>query len=158
MNKQNTLINYFIFYVATLSFFAVGAITTLGLDWYRTIILPAFALQEFTVAVVWAALFMLVAGSMSMVWNVAPRNKVFTALTALYMGNGLLVLLWNYLFFGAHQLSYAAGAAGLVLLSVVALLVLTWKISSRASLLLAPYFAWMLYAVYFCYQVTVLNT
>jgi len=102
--------------------------------------------------------FLLVAGSMSMVWNVAKRDMVFKTLTALYMANGLLVLLWNYLFFGAHYLAYAGGVAALVLASVIALMVLTWKISSQASLLLAPYFAWMLYAVYFCYQVVQLNT
>jgi tryptophan-rich sensory protein len=157
MKDDFRLANYFIAYVATLLFFGVGAITTLGLDWYGTLTLPAFMPPTVLVAAVWCALFILAAWSACIVWDTAAHTDGFRATVALYLANALLVLLWNYLFFGVHVLSAAGGAAVLVGFSVAWLMTRVRRTSRRAAYLLAPYLLWVLAALYLNYLIWSLN-
>ncbi|MGH7175183.1 MAG: TspO/MBR family protein [Minisyncoccia bacterium] len=153
MESDTRLANAFIFYSATLLFFAVGAITTLGLPWYRALLLPAWAPSEFTVAVIWCVLFLLAALSASAIWN----HGTSRALSVLYAGNALLVLLWNYLFFGPHALGLALLVAIILALSLVVLIILAGRVSRRAAWLLAPYLAWLLFALALTHAIYRLN-
>lgn len=157
MDTDFRLANYFILYVATLLFFAVGAITTLGLGWYQALVLPAWTPSTTLVAVIWCALFALAALSAIKVWDKIPRGAGINALITLYAGNALLVLLWNYLFFGLHEIFPAFLAALLVSLSVLILVASASRISRAAAWLLAPYLAWALFASYLLYVVSSLN-
>jgi tryptophan-rich sensory protein len=157
MGKDSRLANYFIAYVAALLFFGVGAITTLGLDWYATLALPAWMPSETVVAAAWALLFVFTTWSACIVWDAADRGKGFRATIALYMGNALLVLLWNYLFFGVHALLAASVVALVVGASVLALMVRVLAISRKAALMLIPYLAWMIAALCFNYLIWALN-
>lgn len=156
--SDQKLVHYFIFYVATLLFFGVGAITTTGLSWYETLITPGWMLPQLLIACIWGVLFVLVSLSMCLFWDASIRDRRFFVSTALYLGNAALVLLWNYLFFGQHLLQIATVAAVAVTLSLVALMVSVRKVSKAATLLLVPYLLWLIYASYFSYLVTVLNT
>ncbi len=157
MNNNTLFSNYFIGYVTTLLFFGVGAITTLGIDWYQTLILPAWMPPTALVAIVWALLFFLTAISSSHVWNSQPHGRHTRIAITLYLLNALLVLFWNYLFFGLHLLMLAGVVAALVGLSVVALMIRVSRISKKATWLLAPYLIWMALALYLNHVIWVLN-
>lgn len=157
MRSDHRLADYAIVYVALLLFFAVGAITTLGLGWYGALTLPAWMPTSLTVAVVWCVLFLLTALSAIEVWDKVPPGQGLSTMIKLYPGNALLVLLWNYLFFGAHELLLALIAAVLVLASVLALIVSVRRVTPKGAWLLAPYLLWMLAAVYINYAVWSLN-
>jgi tryptophan-rich sensory protein len=158
MPAQKRLADYFIFYVSLLLFFAVGAITTLGLEWYGILLLPVWAPSTFLAALIWCLLFVLTALSAVQVWNHEPRDASFAVTIGLYMGNGLLVLFWNYLFFGKHALFLSLMLSLLVLISVLVLIVRVRPLLKSAALLLVPYFLWMLFAATLMYQVLRLNT
>lgn len=157
MNDDLRLANAFIAYVATLLFLGVSAITTLNLAWYRALSLPAWMPSDALVGIVWALLFVLTAWSACIVWNTAKHGAPLRAAATRYMVNGLLVLLWNYLFFGLHMLLAASVVALLVGVSVLDLMIRVRRISKNASLMLAPYLAWMLLALGFCYVIWTLN-
>lgn len=157
MKNDYLFSSYFIGYVATLLFFGVGAITTLGIDWYQTLILPTWMPPTLLIAFVWALLFLLTAFSSSIVWSREPHDSRVRSAIALYSFNALLVLLWNYLFFGLHLLMYAGAVAVLVGLSVVVLMIRVAPISKRATWLLGPYLAWMGLALYLNHVIWSLN-
>ncbi len=157
MRSDTLFANYFIAYVTTLMFFGVGAITTLGISWYQTLILPAWMPPTLLVAIVWALLFLLTAFSSSIVWSREPHDSRVRRAIALYSLNALLVLLWNYLFFGLHLLMIAGVVALAVGLSVVALMIQVARISKKATWLLAPYLAWMGLALYLNHVIWALN-
>lgn len=160
MHDHSRLPRYFIYYITTLLFFAVGAITTLGLPWYDTLLLPKWTPSDEVVALLWCVLFVCTAVSlvnfweraMRRGWSASERRTVY-----LYAGNALLILLWNYAFFGLHLLGFSLLTATLVGVSAAALMARTWRNSQTASLLLLPYMLWMIFAVYFNYVVGLLN-
>ena len=82
---------------------------------------------------------------------------MFRTVMYLYMGNALLILLWNYAFFGLHSLLAGFLVALLVLVSVLVLFTLIWRTSQKAALLLAPYLLWMLLATYLMYMIWMMN-
>lgn len=160
MNEQPRIHPFLIFYVATIIFFAVGAITQTGLSWYTGLVLPSWIPSETTVAALWCLLFVSSALSLLNFWNRAARggwSRKEQLTVFFYMANAALVLLWNYAFFALHQLGFALLVACLVGLSAVAIMARTWRNSKSASYLLAPYVAWMIFAVYFSYALAVLN-
>lgn len=157
MKHDTRLARYFIFYVATLLFFGVDAITTLGLDWYGTLMLPSFTPPELLAASAWGVLFLATALSMAAFWEAEENHTRLRFVSALYAGNAALVLLWNYLFFGVHLLEEALAAAVLVGLSALGIVLFVQKTSRTAAWLLTPYLAWMVFAVCFNYAVAVLN-
>ncbi len=158
MNNETKLERSFIFYVATLLFFGVGAITTIGLDWYTTLTLPWWTPPVFLVAVVWFALFLCTAFSLSIFWEESKkRDASFRAMLSLYVVNSFLILLWDYLFFGVHALAVAFAVAVAVGVSVALLMVSLWNDVRRAAILLVPYFAWMLFALVYTYSVMLMN-
>jgi len=158
MDNNTKLSRSFIFYVATLLFFGVGGITTLGLNWYTTLSLPWWTPPEMFVAFVWLVLFICTAVSVSIFWEQSKRaGASFLTTIWLYIGNSLLILLWNYLFFGLHELSFAFAAAVAVGVSVLLIMIRLWKEVRTAALLLIPYFGWMLFALVYTYTVMQMN-
>lgn len=158
MNNDQKLERSFIFYVAALLFFAVGGITTIGLPWYETLTIPSWTPPELLVAFIWGALFLCTAISVSLFWEKSNRSEAsFKSIIGMYMANALLLLLWNYLFFGMHRLDVAFWVAVVVGVSVLVIMARLWKEARTSALLLLPYLAWMLYALFLTYEVLVLN-
>lgn len=158
MNNETKLTRSFAGYVAALLFFGVGAITTLGIDWYSTLTLPWWTPSEQFVAFVWFVLFALTALSATIFWEQSAREeRSFASILILYMENAMLVLLWNYVFFGMHNLTVAFGIAMIIGVLVIVLMVKLWNEVRLAALLLAPYLAWMCVALPLTYQLMVLN-
>jgi len=158
MNNETKLERSFIFYVATLLFFGVGAITTIGLDWYTTLQLPWWTPPELFVAFVWFVLFLCTAYSVSIFWEQSKKGGASPrSILSLYVANSFLVLLWNYLFFGVHELGFAFAAASAVGLSVAILMFRLWNRFRNAAVLLLPYLGWMLFALAYTYAVMQMN-
>lgn len=150
--------DFFIFYNASLVFFAIGVITSLGLNWYGTLSVPAWSPPVLIIAAVWGALFLTTAISLVIYCDTTRADASSLRRTVtLYIVNAFLILLWNYLFFGIHELVLAVWAAVAVGVSVLALIWRVRKASTTAAWLLAPYIAWMLYAVAINYSVMLMN-
>jgi tryptophan-rich sensory protein len=150
-------INYFIIPLLT---FAVGALgnwaTSIGMPWYRAIKVPDFTPPGSVIGTIWTVIFILAAIAAILFWN-AKRTKSFSLIVTIFILNGILNIAWSYLFFVKHQIYIATWEAGVLALSVLALILLIWKIKKTAATLLIPYFLWVSFATYLSYQVFLLQ-
>jgi benzodiazapine receptor len=158
MKTERFIRDFLIFYAASLVFFAIGVITTLGLGWYNSINTPSWTPPQLLISAIWGMLFITTITSLSLYCDTQKLfTKKFGGTVLLYMGNAFLILLWNYLFFGLHTLVLALCAAVAVGISVLALILRIQKASNAAAWLLVPYFLWVVYAVAINYAVIIMN-
>ncbi|MBU3918362.1 tryptophan-rich sensory protein [Patescibacteria group bacterium] len=151
--------NYIIIPLITLVIAVFGnLITSQGMDWYNLLKLPSFTPAGAIIGIVWTIIFILTAISVLIFYNRAFHNSRFVIVITLFLINGVLNLLWSYLFFNKHLV----GAAILEMLfleaTIIALIILIRFSSKIASILLYPYAIWVIFATYLAYQVLLLNT
>ncbi len=132
-------------------------LTSGGMDWYKTINLPNFTPPGWVIGAVWTLIFILTAISAIIFWQKAPRDRRFWWVSGFFILNGLLNILWSYLFFNRHWLDAAAWEAGILDLSVVILIILIWPVSRTGAVLLLPYTLWTTFATYLTYIIWSLN-
>jgi benzodiazapine receptor len=156
MNPDHRLANAFIMYVAVAFFFTVGGLTTTQLGWLHALHLPSWMPVDDFVAAAWLVLFLCVAGSMSLFWNRAVHDKAFHYSIALYSGNALFVILWNFVFFGLHNLPGSIWVACLLVITNTVLAIRVRKVFN-AAVLLVPFILWLVFAIFVTQQIIVLN-
>lgn len=105
---------------------------------------------------VWSTLYALMGIAAWLVWRQAGFAAARTALL-LYLVQLVINTLWSWLFFGWH-LGGPAFIDVIILWSLVlATLVVFWRVSRLAGLLLVPYFLWISFAAVLNYSVWQLN-
>jgi benzodiazapine receptor len=105
---------------------------------------------------VWTLLYAMMAIAAWRVWNERKAQPVRLALF-FFIFQLILNALWSWLFFAWHQGAAAFLDVLLLWLSITATLVLFWRISRLAGLLLLPYLAWVTFASALNYSVWQLN-
>ncbi|MBR5304308.1 MAG: tryptophan-rich sensory protein [Candidatus Gastranaerophilales bacterium] len=125
------------------------------MDWYNSLVFPAFAPPAWVFAPVWFVLYVLMFISLAFYIISDYTNKksgyIFFA-TQL-----LLNLLWPPVFFGLK--SILGGLIIVVLLDIFVFLTTKTfcNFSKWACVFLIPYFIWILYATYLNFQYLLLN-
>jgi tryptophan-rich sensory protein len=127
------------------------------MGWYKTIKLPSWTPSGSVIGTVWTILFILAAISALIIWNQLAHDSRFWWIVVLFILNAVLNVGWSWLFFNQHFLGAAIFEAGLLGLSVVALVILIWPASALAAALLLPYAAWVAFATFLTYNVWSLN-
>ncbi len=136
------------------SFWTAPAITL----WYATLIKPSFSPPNSIFAPVWIILYLMIGISLYLVWqkiNLKPR-KVKLALKIFWV-HLILNGLWSIIFFGGHNILWGLYTIIALWLLILILIILFWKISKPASLLLVPYFLWISFATLLNYSLLILN-
>lgn len=127
---------------------AVGAIFTRSAipSWYAPLKKPWFTPPGWLFGPAWITLYLLMAVAAYLVWQKGLAFPGARAALAAFALQLLLNALWSPVFFGLR--SPLAGAAVIVLLwlAIGLTMVLFWKISQAAALLLIPYLLWVTYA------------
>jgi tryptophan-rich sensory protein len=126
-------------------------------SWYPTLAKPPYTPPGSLIGVVWTAIYILIALSFILFVNRARGERLFPLVSGLFIMNGLVNAAWSYIFFTMHNLALAVADAALILLTVLALVVLSWTHSKASSLLLLPYLAWTSFATFLSYRIFVLN-
>ncbi|MEX0652688.1 MAG: TspO/MBR family protein [Phycisphaeraceae bacterium] len=126
---------------------AVGSLaTTTGVGtWYQTLDRPPWTPPDWVFGPVWTLLYGLMAVAAWLVW----RRRGFRGATValgLFLVQLALNVAWSFIFFGMHAVIWAAVEIVVLALAIVATVIAFWRISRPASLLLAPYLAWVLFA------------
>ena len=124
----------------------VGGIFTAGSveTWYPTLDKPPFNPPNWVFGPVWTALYVLMGAAAWRVWRAAG---VGTAL-GLFALQLVLNALWMPVAFGAQALGWALLIIVALWIALAATLAAFWRADRFAGLLLAPYLAWVSYAVY----------
>ncbi len=114
-------------------------------DWYAALEKPGFTPPDWVFAPVWTVIYLLMAVAAWLIWLRRDRPGAQTAL-GLYAIQLVLNGAWSWLFFGQHRVGLAMLDIT-VLLLVLAACVLTFRLVHRAaSVLMAPYLAWVGFA------------
>ena len=144
--------------LAALGVGAVGALTTHLGPWYYNLALPVWKPPDWLFGPAWTLIFGLAAMSGYLSWSRAPRNDVSQArILALFAINALLNIAWSVLFFRLHRPDWALLEVTLLWLSIVALMIMTYRSSRLASLLLLPYLLWVSFAAVLNLSIVRLN-
>ncbi len=146
--------------IAAASALAVGAVggglTTIG-PWYRGLHKPAWTPPDVAFGVIWTTIFALAAVSGVTVWRAARSTVTREWIIGLFALNGFLNILWSLLFFRLQRPDWALIEVMPFWLSILALVVVFWRVSRTASLLIVPYLVWVSIATLLNYDIVHLN-
>lgn len=114
--------------------------------WYRELKKPAWTPPSWVFPIVWPILYTLIALAGWHLYLAEKSSKRTLALT-FYFLQLVLNALWSFVFF-----YFKNPYGGLIILFLLAALIsrtvrTAWPVSERASLLLLPYLAWVLFAI-----------
>jgi len=141
-------INYKILIVCLILVFGVGSLggvfTSSDTEWYNSI-KPNIAPPDYIFPIVWNILFFLIAISLYTSWMKANK-KQRSKIAIIFGGNLFFNFLWSLLFFGFQKPTYAFLDIILIWLTILMMILITWKIEKKSSLLLIPYLIWTSFA------------
>ncbi len=137
---------------------AVGAtITDIG-PWYQALVQPDWAPPIWLFGPAWTIIFMLCTFSGTTAWLAARNSDAADTIIGLFALNGFLNLLWSFLFFRMHRPDLAVLEVGVLWSSIAALMVVSWRISRPAAVLLLPYLLWVSFAAMLNRAIVELNS
>jgi len=124
---------------------ALGSLFTSGNtegEWYESV-KPSITPPGWVFPIVWNILFFLIALSLYFSWiNAKSRNKL-----ALVFGvNFLLNILWSYFYFYLKSPFLAFIEIIILELSIVFMILATYKVNKKSAYLLLPYLIWVGFA------------
>ena len=149
--------NYFIIPLSVILVAFLGSsFTSAGMAWYDTLFKPELLPPRWVFPVAWNIIFVFCTASALILWN-HGQTKRRTFIFSLFCVNGILNVLWCILFFGFHLILFSFYEIFFLELTNVLLILFSWKYSKWGSVLLLPYFLWVLFAAYLTYEILTLN-
>jgi tryptophan-rich sensory protein len=136
---------------------ALGAAMTDLSPWYYSLAQPSWNPPDWLFGPAWTLIYALTAWSAALAWFAEARPVLRRRLLMAYAFNGMLNVLWSYLFFKMQKPDWAAVELIVLWLSIVGLIALAWPRSKLAALLLVPYLAWVSFAGLLNRAVVLLN-
>ena len=128
--------------------------TNIGLEsWYYSLNFPEITPPGGFIGIMWTLIYTLTAISAVLFY----RNHKDKKVTIAFLVNVFLNISWSYVFFTAQLIGLAALWAGVLGLSVLALIYLMWNKFRISSYLLFPYLLWVSFATYLNYLIYSLN-
>lgn len=131
---------------------SLGAVFKPG-AWYTELAKPAWTPPSAIFAPVWTVLYLLIAIAGWLTW----RSGGLTALLAVWIAALLLNAAWSWLFFGRHWIGAALVDIAALWCAIALFIVLAWRLTPVASLLLTPYLIWVSFAAALNLQIWRLN-
>lgn len=126
---------------------ALGAtVTELG-AWYYSLVQPVWAPPDALFGPAWTLIFATATLAAVAAWTGTRSTRARENLVGLFALNGLLNILWSFLFFRAHRPDWALAEGIALWLSIAALMLVCRRASRIAGLLLVPYLAWVSFAL-----------
>ncbi len=131
----------------TVALLLAGGLSTQVGAWYRALRKPRWNPPDWLFGPAWTVILALAAWAGVLAWTHAPDDAARWRIGGLYAVNMLLHFLWSPLFFTLKRPDWALAEAPLLWLSVLALVVGLRPYAPLAPWLLAPYLAWVAFAI-----------
>jgi tryptophan-rich sensory protein len=128
---------------------AVAGLGMLGTDlgpWYRALEQPPWQPPDAAFGPAWTLIYVLTAVAAVRVWRRCAADSQRRAWLAALAGNGVLNVLWSWLFFRVRRPDWALAEVLLLWLSIAVLIVLARRLDAIAAWLLVPYLLWVSFA------------
>lgn len=165
---QNTLTakkssSIWIFLVCVLGTLGVGTLAGFlsgAMKGYAGINTPSFAPPDWVFSVVWSVLYVLIGVSLFLIITYSPLSRtedhIKTAALILWGVQMAFNLIWPFIFFNIdYTVAFVIIAA--MVAAVTSLVTLGFFIRPLASVLLLPYWGWLLFATYENLLIIILN-
>jgi tryptophan-rich sensory protein len=151
-------LNYIIFSLITFVVSVLGRFyTSTGMQWYYTLNLPSYTPPGWFIGSVWTVIFALTTVAVIMVWNRFQRDTQFWAIMGLFALNAFFNVLWTYLFFYKHMITFSILDAGALFVTVLLLIIMIGQRSLFIASLLAPYLGWVAFATWLNLMIWFMN-
>jgi translocator protein len=125
-----------------------GYATALGISspWYATLQKPSWQPPGALFGPVWSLLYTMMAVSVWLVWRKCGSLAAARWPVALYGIQLALNVFWCFLFFAWGNPGAGLGEIVVLWLTILALTVVSWRVTPWAGVLLLPYLAWVSFA------------
>lgn len=114
-------------------------------SWYESLDKPFYNPPSWVFGPVWTVLYVLIGVAAWFDWRRRERDRAQVALV-LFGVQLVLNAAWTGIFFGLQEPGWALAEILVLLATIIGWIVVTWKPSRTAALLLLPYAAWVAYA------------
>jgi translocator protein len=121
------------------------AVTDIG-PWYRALKQPDWKPSDLWFGPAWTVIYTLAATAAVKAWFGCATRRERARLTAAFVLNGVLNVVWSWLFFRARRPDWALWEVVALWLSIVLLIALAARGSAAAAWLLVPYLVWVAFA------------
>lgn len=115
--------------------------------WYSTLKRSSLTPPDAVFPIVWAILYGMIGACGWVIWREAP-SKTLRTLKGLYITQLILNWSWTPIFFHYHMIGLSVGVIVAMNITVGMLIYHTYSKVKAVSLLLLPYFFWILFASY----------
>ena len=124
-----------------------------SMDIYNYIAVPAFAPPSSVFPIVWTILYVLMAVSVTLVYEGSPKSSGIVA-----YGLQLLVnFIWPLFFFNGRMFSASFVVLIILWLLVILMIYEFYKVNKTAAYLQIPYLLWLTFAAYLNWNIYLLN-
>ena len=127
---------------------SIGGLATsssVGSDWFIELTKPSWNPPNWIFGPVWSVLYLMMAVAAWLVWKQSGFTESKIAL-AWFVFHLLLNIFWSVVFFGLQQTGWAALEILILWISIAISIVLFYRHSKLAAVLLVPYFLWVTFA------------
>ena len=147
--------------VSILFCFAAGAIGGMATassvdDWYSEVIKPPWNPPNWIFGPVWSILYLMMGVSAWLIWKESQFKKANLEL-GWFAFHLVLNVLWSVIFFGLQSPGWAAIEIVLLWISIAVSILLFFRRSKLAAIMLVPYLAWVTFAMFLNYSIWYLN-
>ncbi len=158
MNK-NKLIKFIAVIVLCEVIGAIGSVFTVPSisSWYALIQKPSFTPPNWVFGPVWTSLFFLMGVSLYLVLDKGLKNRNSKFAVSVFGVQFDLNVLWSFLFFGLRSPFLAFIEIIFLWFSILATIILFYRVSPKAGRLLVPYILWVTLASFLNYSEWMLN-
>ena len=125
-------------------------------EWYASLAKPAWNPPSAVFAPVWTLLYAMMGVAAWLVWRQVGLREAALPLS-LFLVQLVLNALWSYLFFGLHRPDLALLDIVTLWVAILVVLVLFWRVSVPAGILLLPYLCWVGFASFLNFTLWRLN-
>lgn len=145
--RKNRLVVFILCLLVAYAAGFIGSIFTSGEtngEWYGQI-RPSLTPPSWVFPIVWNVLYFLIAISLFYSW-VKGNGKERKYVVLAFGSNLVLNALWSYLYFGLHNVKFAFYDIILIFLTIIWMMIVSYKIEKKACYLLIPYLLWVGFA------------
>lgn len=137
----------------------VGAVATSSAvdTWYQQIERPGFTPPDWLFGPVWMTLYALMGIASWLVFRQGWDQQLVRIALGTYAVQLLLNTAWSPAFFGLQSPGLGLVVIAPMWLAIIATMVLFWRVSRPAAVLLVPYILWVSYAVALNFEIWRLN-
>lgn len=139
---MNRIVTHILFVVFVLGCGLLIGINNIPGEWYQSLVKPSFNPPNWIFAPVWSVLYVII-GFVGARTFVDHRHS---AAMRLWVAQMIFNFAWSPLFFGLHEIALALIVIIALLISIVALIVVSRRRDYLSAVLFVPYLAWVAFA------------